>query len=94
MRLGADGNTAVLSEPCRCVVRGENKESSDTYNTTSGQRCYDAGARHSVCPFRVSVEYMYSTVNQSDVAYRRCPSRVAALIVVLVQQQSLVCVSS
>ena len=94
MRRGADGNTAVLSEPCRCVVRGENKESLDTDNTTDGWRCYDAGARHSVCQFRVSVEYKYSIVNQSDAVCRRCPSRVAALIIVLVQQQSLVCVSS
>ena len=80
--------------PRRCSVGEENKESSDTDNTTDGLRCYDAGARHSVCPFRVSVEYMYSIVNQPDVVCRRCRSRVAALIVVLVQQQSLVCVLS
>ena len=92
--MGEDGNTAVLSVPRRCSVEEENKESLDTDNTTGGLRCYDAGARHSVCPFRVSVEYMYSIVNQSDAVYRRCPSRVAALIIVLVQQQSLACVLS
>ena len=92
--MGEDGNIAVLSVPRRCSVEEENKESLDTDNTTGGLGCYDVGARHSVCPFRLSVEYMYIVVNQLNIVYHRCPSRVAALILVLVLQQFLVCALS